>query len=90
MNELHLQDKFLVPFLVNELGYTEVHANTVNHSLIIERDLEAFLSETSLNKKEYEKLLRKFHGDKEALLKEVMELILERVWASRNLSLIHI
>ena len=87
MNELHLQDKFLVPFLVNELGYTEVHANTVNHSLIIERDLEAFLSETSLNKKEYEKLLRKFHGDKDALLKEVMELILERVWASRNMAI---
>lgn len=29
MNELHLQDKFLIPFFRDGLGYQEVKANTV-------------------------------------------------------------
>ena len=40
MNELHLQDKFLIPFFREGLGYREVKANTVTNSLIIEEDLQ--------------------------------------------------
>jgi len=40
MNELYLQDKFLIPFFRDCLGYTEVKANTVTQSLIIEEDLQ--------------------------------------------------
>ena len=50
MNELHLQEKFLVPFFRDALGYQEVKANTVSNSLIIEEDLEAFISQTGMNK----------------------------------------
>ncbi|MDT4290559.1 hypothetical protein RO575_13415 [Methylomonas sp. MO1] len=46
MNELHLQDRFLVPFLRDGLGYREVKANTITQSLIIEEDLQAFIAET--------------------------------------------
>ena len=40
MNELHLQDKFLLPFFREDLGYREVSANTVTPSLIIEEDID--------------------------------------------------
>lgn len=59
MNELHLQDKFLIPFFREELGYQEVKPNTVSNSLIIEEDLQTFISQTELNKKPYELLLKK-------------------------------
>jgi len=45
MNELHLQDKFLIPFFRDGLGYQEVKANTVIQSLIIEEDLQRFISD---------------------------------------------
>ena len=63
MNELHLQDKFLIPFFRDGLGYTEVKANTVTQSLIIEEDLQEFISDTVLNKKPYGTLLKKYRGD---------------------------
>ena len=87
MNELHLQDKFLVPFMVEGLGYREVKANTVSGSLIIEEDLLAFVSDTSLNRKAYETLLSKYKGDAKALLKDLIALIQERYAASRNAAL---
>ncbi len=87
MNELHLQDRFLIPFFREGLGYKEVKANTVTQSLIIEEDLQAFLEESSLNRKPYETLLKKFRGDKKALLHEVMALITERMASSRNMAL---
>lgn len=68
MSELHLQDKFLVPFIKTELGYREVKPNTVTNSLIIEEDLQEFISTTTLNQKPYETLLRKYNGDAKALL----------------------
>jgi hypothetical protein len=40
MNEIHLQDKFIIPFFRDKLGYQEVKANTVTNSLIIEEDLQ--------------------------------------------------
>jgi len=66
MNELHLQDKFLIPFFTNNvegLGYREVKANTISNNLYIEEDLLEFLSETKLNKENFKKLLRKFSND---------------------------
>ena len=87
MNELHLQDKFLVPFFRETLGYQEVKANTVSNSLIIEEDLEAFISQTEMNKKHYEILLRKYGGDRQKLLVDVMALIQEGIAASRNTAL---
>lgn len=87
MNEQHLQDKFLVPFFVNALGYQEVKANTVTSSLIIEEDLEAFISQTSLNKTAYHDLLKKYHNDRKQLLADVIALLQERIASSRNMAL---
>ena len=87
MNELHLQDKFLIPFFRDGLGYKEVKANTITQSLIIEEDLQAFISGTRQNKKPYETLLKKYQGDKKRLLKELIELIQERIASSRNMAL---
>ncbi len=87
MNELHLQDKFLIPFFRDGLGYKEVKANTVTQSLIIEEDLQAFISDTELNKKPYEILLKKYQGDKKRLLQDLIELIQERIASSRNMAL---
>ena len=87
MNEQHLQDKFLVPFFVNALGYQEVKANTVTSSLTIEEDLEAFISQTSLNKTAYHDLLKKYHNDRKQLLADVIALLQERIASSRNMAL---
>jgi type I restriction enzyme R subunit len=87
MNELHLQDKFLLPFFRGELGYKEVKANTVTNSLIIEEDLQEFVSQTELNRKPYEALLKKYNGDKNKLLNDLIELIKERSGSSRNMAL---
>ncbi|HCA01166.1 MAG TPA: restriction endonuclease subunit R [Halomonas campaniensis] len=87
MNELHLQDKFLIPFFRDGLGYKEVKANTVTQSLIIEEDLQAFIEESSLNQKPYEALLKKYKGDKKVLLQDLMKLIAERIASSRNMAL---
>ncbi len=87
MNELHLQDKFLVPFFQDSLGYQEVKANTVSQSLIIEEDLQTFIEESSLNQKPYQTLLRKYKGNKKALLIDLMRLIAERIASSRNMAL---
>jgi len=87
MNELHLQDKFLIPFFRDTLHYQEVKANTVSNSLIIEEDLERFISETEMNKKPYETLLRKYGGDGKQLLADLIALIQERAASSRNMAL---
>ncbi|MFA6809206.1 MAG: type I restriction endonuclease, partial [Eubacteriales bacterium] len=87
MNELNLQDWFLLPFFRQILGYREVKANTVTNSLIIEEDLQEFISQTELNKKPYETLLKKYRGDKVKLLNELIELIQERSGSNRNMAL---
>ncbi|HJH30775.1 MAG TPA: type I restriction endonuclease subunit R, partial [Methanosarcinaceae archaeon] len=87
MNELHLQNKFLIPFFREGLGYREVKPNTVTNSLIIEEDLQEFISQTELNKKPYETLLKKYSGDKDKLLKDLIKLIKERSCSSRNMAL---
>jgi len=87
MNELHLQDKFLIPFFREGLGYREVKPNTVTNSLIIEEDLQEFISQTELNKKPYETLLKKYGGNKNKLLKDIIKIIQERSYSSRNMAL---
>src|SRR5512133_3023989 len=87
MNELHLQDKYLLPFFRDTLGYQEVRANTVSSSLIIEEDLEKFISDTEMNRKPYETLLRKYGGDGKPLLADLIALIQERASSSRNMAL---
>ncbi len=87
MNESHLQDKFLVPFIKSELGYREVKPNTVTNSLIIEEDLEEFISTTTLNQQPYQTLLRKYNSDTKTLLTDLIELIQERIASSRNMAL---
>lgn len=87
MNELHLQDKFLIPFFRDTLGYQEVKANTITNSLIIEEDLQRFISETEMNRKPYEALLRKYGGDGQKLVADLIALIQERIASSRNMAL---
>jgi type I restriction enzyme, R subunit len=87
MNELNLQDKFLLPFFKESIGYREVKANTISNSLIIEEDLQEYISETEQNKKPYEVLLKKYDGDKNKLLEDLIELIKERIGSSRNMAL---
>lgn len=86
MTETHLQDKFLIPFF-RDLGYQEVKANTITNSLIIEEDLEAFIATTELNQKPYETLLKKYNGNAQQLLVDLIELIQERIASSRNMAL---
>lgn len=87
MNELHLQDKFLIPFFRDTLGYQEVKANTITNSLVIEEDLKRFISETEMNRKPYEALLRKYGGDGQKLLADLIAIIQERIASSRNMAL---
>ena len=88
MSELHLQDKFLIPFFRDRLGYQEVKANTITSSLIIEEDLQAFISTTELNQKNYETLLRNhYNNDAKKLLQELIALIHDRIASSRNMAL---
>jgi type I restriction enzyme, R subunit len=87
MNELHLQDKFLIPFFCSKLGYREVKANTISNSLIIEEDLEEFISISKLNEKPYKIILKKYSGDKKKLLADLIELIKVRSGSNRNMAL---
>lgn len=87
MNEIHLQDKFIIPFFRDQLGYQEVKANTITNSLIIEEDLQTFISSTELNQKPYEILLKKYSGNAQKLLQDLIELIQERIASSRNMAL---
>lgn len=87
MNELHLQDKFVVPFFTGDLGFREVKPNTVTSSLIIEEDLLEFISTTQLNLKPFQLLLEKYEGNVKKLLNELIEVIQERIRSSRNMAL---
>ena len=90
MNELHLQDKFLIPFItdeVNGLGYQEVKANTITNNLIIEEDLRSFISQSELNQKNYPKLLKRFNGDEKELMQELMAFICEKLQNYRNMAI---
>ena len=87
MRETQLQEKFIIPFFRDILNYQEVKANTVSNSLIIEEDLETFISTTELNQKPYETILKKYSGNKQKLLADLIELIQDRIASSRNMAL---
>jgi type I restriction enzyme R subunit len=89
MNELDLQDKYLIHFLCERtdgLQYKEAKANTVSSHFFILEDLKAFLSETTLNKDNYKKLLRKFDSENE-LLEVFSNFLDERIKSSMNMAL---
>lgn len=70
MKELDLQDKYLINFLCERqdgLQHKEAKANTVSPQFFLVEDLKLFLSETTLNKDNYKKLLRKFGNEKDLL-----------------------
>ena len=90
MKELQLQDKYLIHFFCERndgLGYTEHAASTVSKQLFLENDLIDFLSTTTLNKDNYKKLVRKFHGDEKILIKKLTEFLNERIKDSTNMAL---
>ncbi len=89
MNELYLQEKYLVNFLCERedgLKYNEVKANTVTGSGFIQEDLRQFISETTLNRVNYKKLLRQFNSEKE-LMEAFMEELDKRIKKSMNMAI---
>ena len=90
MNELHLQDKFLIPFFTTNngkgLGYKEVSANTITSNLIIEEDLIEFLKTSKVNKENFSKLQKKYKNEK-ALISELVKFIEDKQKDFRNMAL---
>jgi type I restriction enzyme R subunit len=89
MKELDLQEKYIINFLCERpdgLQYKEVKANTVSAQFFIVEDLKSFLSETTLNKDNYRKLLRKNSNEK-AVLNEFMDELLSRIKSSMNMAI---
>lgn len=89
MKELDLQEKYIINFLCERpdgLQYKEVKANTVSSQFFIVEDLKSFLSETTLNKDNYRKLLRKLGNEKELLNEFMLELI-SRIKSSMNMAI---
>lgn len=89
MKELDLQDKYLINFLCERqdgLQYKEAKANTVSPQFFLVEDLKLFLSETTLNKDNYKKLLRKFDTEKD-LLDAVTNELHDRLKSSANMAL---
>lgn len=89
MNELDLQDKYLINFLCERqdgMQFKEAKANTVSPQFFLAEDLKLFLSETTLNKENYKKLLRKFGNEKE-MLDAIANLLYDRLKSSANMAL---
>ncbi|MDQ8141486.1 DEAD/DEAH box helicase family protein [Chryseobacterium sp. CFS15] len=89
MKELDLQDKYLINFLCERtdgLRYNESKANTVSPRFFITEDLKYFISETSLNKSNYKKLLKKFGSEKE-LIDVFTNFLDEKIKSSMNMAL---
>ena len=89
MKELDLQDKYIIHFLCERadgLQYREAKANTVSKDFFINEDLKNFIKDTSLNKVNYRKLLKKFNSEKE-LLAAFTTFLNEKIKASANMAL---
>jgi type I restriction enzyme R subunit len=89
MNELDLQDKYLINFLCERedgLQYNEAKANTVSSHFFVVEDLKNFISETTLNKDNYKKLLRKFDSEKD-LMSAFMDELNKRIKESMNMAI---
>lgn len=90
MKELDLQDKYLIHFLTERtdgLNYKEVKANTVSSKFFVVEDLKNFISETSLNKDNYRKLLRSYSNDEKLLLNEFMDFLNDKIKSSMNMAI---
>ncbi|MAO49285.1 MAG: restriction endonuclease subunit R [Pusillimonas sp.] len=90
MDKLILQDKYLMNFFTQRtdgLQYKEVKANTVSKNHFVVEDLKYFISETSLNKTAYRKLLKTFANNEKQLLEEFMEVLNKRIGESMNMAL---
>ena len=91
MDELLLQDKYLITFLtqrIDGLGYKEVKANTVTAAqLLIEEDLLHFVSQTSQNKDNWKKLLQSYQQDEAALFQDFIDFLLDRMKDSTNMAI---
>lgn len=90
MNELQLQDKYLIHFFCERtdgLNYKEAKANTVSDELFLESDLIQFLSGTDLNKDNYKKLLRQFDGDEKEMIKGITAELIERRKDATNMAI---
>ncbi len=88
MKELDLQDKYVVNFITERqdgLRYKEVKANTVSPHFFVVEDLQHFISDTTLNRDNYRKLLRKF-GDEKELMNAFMEFLNQRIKESVNMA----
>ncbi len=89
MKELYLQDKYLINFFCERpdgLQYKEAKANTVSSNFFVMEDLKQFISETSLNKTNYKKLLKKFNSEK-ALLEAFTDFLDEKIKSSMNMAI---
>lgn len=89
MKELDLQDKYLINFFCERpdgLGYKEAKANTVSSNFFVMEDLKHFISETSLNKSNYKKLLKKFDSEK-SLLEAFTDFLDEKIKSSMNMAI---
>ncbi|MGH1387456.1 DEAD/DEAH box helicase family protein [Kordia sp.] len=90
MDELGLQQKYILDFLTNHgygLRYKEVKANTVSKLCFIKEDLKYVLSETSQNKVAYRKLLKTYSNDEDQLLEEFMTFLNKRIGEQTNMAL---
>lgn len=90
MKELQLQDKYLIHFFCERadgLGYNEAPASTVSQDLFLENDLISFLSDSTLNKDNYKKLLKKFGGDEKKLISELSNFLTGRIKDATNMAL---
>lgn len=89
MKELDLQDKYLINFFCERpdgLHYKEAKANTVSTNFFIIEDLKHFISETSLNKSNYRKLLKKYDSEK-ALFEAFTAFLDEKIKSSMNMAI---
>ncbi|MBU1761356.1 MAG: type I restriction endonuclease subunit R, partial [Bacteroidetes bacterium] len=89
MKELELQDKYLINFFCERpdgLQYKEAKANTVSSNFFVMEDLKQFISESSLNKANYKKLLKKFDSEK-ALLEAFTDFLDEKIKSSMNMAI---
>jgi type I restriction enzyme R subunit len=88
MKELDLQDKYLINFFCERkdgLQYKEAKANTVSPKFFITEDLKYFISESSLNKSNYKKLLKKFDSEKE-LMDSFTTFLDDKIKSSMNMA----
>src|SRR5690606_17026879 len=61
--------------------------NTVSKLHFVVEDLKHFISETTLNKKAYRTLLKKFNNNEQDLIQEFQEILNKRVVESMNMAL---